>query len=112
MSHANAFAAAKARVTHSHLTLMYPLYTQEELVIVESQRDDGCKAQIVYCNQGTVTAEDLELLCTKVGADATFVDCRRVQLSPHVVTTIPLCSVSVLQSEHICQACWVVLCIV
>eukprot|EP00200_Dunaliella_tertiolecta_P006188 CAMPEP_0202345846 /NCGR_PEP_ID=MMETSP1126-20121109/4903_1 /ASSEMBLY_ACC=CAM_ASM_000457 /TAXON_ID=3047 /ORGANISM="Dunaliella tertiolecta, Strain CCMP1320" /LENGTH=233 /DNA_ID=CAMNT_0048937195 /DNA_START=156 /DNA_END=857 /DNA_ORIENTATION=- len=39
----------------------------EELVVVESRREDGSAAQIVYCNQGSVTAEDLELLCTKVG---------------------------------------------
>ncbi|KAF5836361.1 hypothetical protein DUNSADRAFT_5997 [Dunaliella salina] len=39
----------------------------EELVVVESRREDGSAAQIVYCNQGSVTAEDLEQLCTKVG---------------------------------------------
>lgn len=43
-----------------------PSVMQDELMLIETELQDGSKAQIVYRNGGQVLASDLEKLCVKV----------------------------------------------
>ncbi len=47
---------------------------QEEVVIAETMQVDGSVARIVYRNDVSVDAHDLERLCSKVGCDRSVMD--------------------------------------
>lgn len=57
---------------------------QEEVILVENVRDDGCAAQIVFRLGGAVTAADLENLCSKVCLDCHVLALSCVGYSMHL----------------------------